>query len=47
MAWVAGVVRTDLGSYTFAFQGAGILCVVAALAFLGRPRQRETAAATA
>lgn len=43
MAWVAGVIRTDFGAYTFAFQGAGILCVVAALAFIGRPRQTPTA----
>jgi hypothetical protein len=44
MAWAAGVIRTDFGAYTFAFQGAGILCVVAALAFIGRPRRTPTVA---
>ena len=42
MAWAAGVIRTDFGAYTFAFQGAGILCIVAALAFVGRSRRRPT-----
>jgi predicted MFS family arabinose efflux permease len=47
VAWLAGIIRTELDSYSLAFQGAGILCVLAALVFLGKPRPRETAAATA
>ncbi len=39
VAWLAGVARTELGSYTLAFQGAGVLCIVAALAFVGRARR--------
>lgn len=38
-ALTAGVVRTELGSYSIAFQGAGVLCVFAALAFLGGRRR--------
>jgi MFS family permease len=45
VAWLAGIIRTELDSYSLAFQGAGILCVLAALVFLGKPRPRETAAA--
>jgi predicted MFS family arabinose efflux permease len=37
-ALTAGIVRTELGSYSLAFQGAGILCVAAALAVLGSGR---------
>jgi predicted MFS family arabinose efflux permease len=37
-AFAAGVIRTEFGSYQFAFMGAGILCIAAALAFLGRAR---------
>jgi predicted MFS family arabinose efflux permease len=33
-ALAAGIIRTNLGSYVLAFQGAGILCVLAALASL-------------
>jgi MFS family permease len=47
VAWLAGIIRTELDSYSLAFQGAGILCVLAALVFLGKPRPRETAAAAA
>lgn len=39
VAWLAGVARTELGSYTLAFQGAGVLCILAALAFAGRTRR--------
>lgn len=39
VAWLAGVARTELGSYTLAFQGAGVLCILAALAFVGRARR--------
>ncbi len=39
VAWLAGVARTELGSYTLAFQGAGVLCILAALAFAGRARR--------
>ena len=47
-AFTAGVVRTELGSYSLAFQGAGILCIVTALAFVGgRPRSINQASATA
>jgi MFS family permease len=35
----AGVIRTEFGSYQYAFFGAGILCIAAALAFLGKPRR--------
>ena len=47
-ALTAGVIRTELGSYALAFQGAGILCVLAALAFVlkGR-RSMPEASATA
>ncbi|HEV7689778.1 MAG TPA: MFS transporter [Hyphomonadaceae bacterium] len=47
-ALMAGIIRTELGSYSLAFQGAGLLCVVAALAVLasnGRKREPVTAAA--
>ena len=37
-ALTAGIVRTELGSYSLAFQGAGILCVAAALAVLASGR---------
>jgi len=37
-ALAAGVIRTELGSYALAFQGAGMLCLVAALASLGAGR---------
>jgi hypothetical protein len=37
---MAGVIRTELGSYIFAFQGAGLLCIVAALAVLIENRRR-------
>jgi MFS family permease len=47
VAWFAGIIRTELDSYSLALQGAGILCVLAALVFLGKPRPRETAAAAA
>jgi predicted MFS family arabinose efflux permease len=43
-AFAAGAVRTELGSYTWAFMGAGMLCVIAALIVL--PIARKTAAAT-
>lgn len=45
-ALTAGVIRTELGSYALAFQGAGILCVLAALAFVlkGRRSTREASA---
>jgi predicted MFS family arabinose efflux permease len=37
-AWLAGVVRTDAGSYTAAFMAAGAMCLVASVlvAFIGR-----------
>jgi predicted MFS family arabinose efflux permease len=37
-AWLAGMVRTDTGTYLGAFVSAGLLCLVAALmaAFVGR-----------
>lgn len=47
IAWLAGVARTELGSYTLAFQGAGVLCILAALAFVGRSRRRKSVAAAA
>lgn len=47
VAWVAGIVRTELDSYTLAFQAAGILCILAALVFLGRPKPAPTATAAA
>jgi predicted MFS family arabinose efflux permease len=47
-AFTAGVIRTELGSYQFAFMGAGILCIAAALAFAGgRRRSSGPASATA
>ncbi len=45
IAWLAGIIRTELDSYSLAFQGAGVLCVIAALAFLGRPKPAPTPAA--
>ncbi len=45
IAWLAGVARTELGSYTLALQGAGFLCMLAALAYLVRPRSGGLAAA--
>lgn len=47
-AFGAGFVRTELGSYSLAFQGAGILCIIAALAFIStrvRPAAPTIAAA--
>lgn len=45
-AFMAGVIRTELGSYMLAFQGAGVLCIIAALALvIGRGRRREPLAA--
>jgi len=37
-AWLAGMIRTDTGTYLGAFVSAGLLCLVAALmaAFVGR-----------
>jgi hypothetical protein len=35
MAFLAGVMRTELGSYTPSFTLAGTLCLIAALAALG------------
>jgi sugar phosphate permease len=47
-ALMAGIVRTELGSYSLAFQGAGLLCVVAALAVLAsNDRKRAPEVATA
>ena len=46
-AYGAGFVRTELGSYSLAFQAAGILCIIAALAFLGGRRRPEIAPAAA
>ncbi len=47
-AFTAGVIRTELGSYQFAFVGAGVLCIAAALAFAGgRRRMSRPASATA
>jgi MFS family permease len=45
IAWLAGIIRTELDSYSLAFQGAGVLCVIAALVFLGRPKPAPTPAA--
>ena len=45
-AFGAGVIRTELGSYILAFEVAGILCIIAALALvIGRRRPREALAA--
>ena len=48
-AWLAGVVRTDSGSYLGAFIGAGLLCMLAAGMVLrigvGRTRPLPTAQA--
>lgn len=44
-AFGAGFVRTELGSYALAFQGAGILCIIAALAFISGRRPPAMAAA--
>ncbi len=41
-AFGAGFVRTELGSYSLAFQGAGILCIMAALAFVSTRRRPAT-----
>lgn len=41
-AFGAGFVRTELGSYSLAFQGAGILCIIAALAFISTRRRPAT-----
>ena len=41
-AFGAGLVRTELGSYALAFQGAGILCIIAALAFISTRRRPAT-----
>ena len=41
-AFGAGFVRTELGSYALAFQGAGILCIIAALAFISGRRRPAT-----
>ena len=38
-AFAAGVIRTELGSYQLAFLGAGVLCIGAALAFVGGRRR--------
>ncbi|MDP3495109.1 MAG: MFS transporter [Hyphomonadaceae bacterium] len=46
-AFSAGLIRTELGSYAIAFQGAGILCIVAALAFVSGTRRRPAGPATA
>ena len=49
-ALTAGIIRTELGSYALAFQGAGLLCVVAALAMLatnGRGKRGAPATAAA
>lgn len=42
-AYGAGFIRTELGSYSLAFQAAGILCIIAALAFLGSRRRVQQA----
>jgi MFS family permease len=42
-AYGAGFIRTELGSYSLAFQAAGILCIIAALAFLGSRRRAQQA----
>ncbi len=46
-ALMAGIIRTELGSYSLAFQGAGLLCVVAALAVLASNRRKPQPAAAA
>jgi len=46
-AYGAGFVRTELGSYSLAFQGAGILCIIAALAFVSGSRRRPVRATAA
>jgi predicted MFS family arabinose efflux permease len=43
-AYTAGVVRTSLGSYAWAFIGAGALCMIAALAVLPIARKRNVLA---
>ena len=42
-AYGAGFIRTELGSYSLAFQASGILCIIAALAFLGSRRRVQQA----
>ncbi len=46
-AYGAGFIRTELGSYSLAFQGAGILCIIAALAFISGSRRRTEPATAA
>jgi len=46
-AYGAGFVRTELGSYSLAFQAAGILCIIASLAFISGSRRRPEAAVAA
>ena len=46
-ALTAGVVRTEFGSYALAFQGAGLLCVIAALGVLSSGSGRKAPAVTA
>lgn len=46
-AFAAGAVRTQFGSYTYAFIGAGALCVIAALIVLPIAKTRRLAAAPA
>ncbi len=46
-AFTAGAVRTEFGSYTYAFIGAGALCVIAALIVLPIARTRRLAPAAA
>jgi sugar phosphate permease len=46
-ALTAGIVRTEFGSYALAFQGAGLLCVIAALGVLSSGRNRKAPAAAA
>lgn len=46
-AFAAGAVRTQFGSYTWAFVGAGVLCVIAALIVLPIARTRRDAASVA
>jgi sugar phosphate permease len=41
--FAAGLVRTQLGSYTYAFMGAGLLCGIAALVVLPVARMRRVA----
>jgi predicted MFS family arabinose efflux permease len=43
-AFAAGAVRTALGSYAWAFIGAGLLCLIAALAVLPIARGPRPAA---